>query len=428
MKYFCTNCNAEYLKWSGRCSSCGEWDSLVEIVDEKENKNLGKRKFEVKKIGDYSKENKGIERIASGFSEFDRVLGGGIVKGSISLIAGEPGVGKSTLLSQIAINISQKEKVIYISGEESGTQIYSRIKRLSNNKPYNQLLASEEINIENIEELVSEEKPALIIVDSIQSLSSSSVRSYAGSIGQVRVCGAMLTRIAKQRSVAVLVIGQINKDGNVAGPKVLEHIVDTVIYFEGGEHSQFRVVRAAKNRFGATDEIGVFEMTSEGLLEIKNPSKAFLSEDDWGIGSAVGVMMKGSRVVFVEVQALVVQRGSEVGPLRRVANGIKKPRLDMLCAVLSRRGGVYLGDSDVFINIVGGIEVDDPSLDLAVCAAIKAAVGDKKLDNSVVYYGEVGLTGNVRKGISEKSISKEAKRLGYTLKFRNKEALNLKSI
>lgn len=428
MKYFCTNCNAEYLKWSGRCSSCGEWDSLVEIIDDKEEKSLGKRKFGVKKISEYSKENKGIERIDSGFSEFDRVLGGGIVRGSISLIAGEPGVGKSTLLSQIAINISQKEKVIYISGEESGAQIYSRIKRLSDNKPYNELLASEEINIENIEELVSEEKPALVIVDSIQSLYSSSVRSFAGSIGQVRVCGVMLTRIAKQHGVAVLVIGQINKDGNVAGPKVLEHIVDTVIYFEGGEHSQFRIVRSVKNRFGATDEIGVFEMTSQGLLEVKNPSKAFISEDDWGIGSAVGAMMRGSRVVFVEVQALVVQRGSDIGPLRRIANGIKKPRLDMLCAVLSKRGGVYLGDSDVFINIAGGIEVDDPSLDLAVCASIKAAVSDKKLDNSVVYYGEVGLTGNIRKGMSEKSILKEAKRLGYRLMFRNKEALNLKDI
>jgi len=274
---------------------------------------------------------------------------------------------------------------------------------------------SDEINVENIESLIIKEKPSLVIIDSIQSLFSTTLRSYAGSIGQVRVCGAKLTRVAKDNGIPIFLVGQMTKEGSVAGPKVLEHIVDTVLYIEGGEYNIFRVLRSAKNRFGATDEIGVFEMQSTGLIEIPNPSKAFLEGGSWGVGSAIGAIHKGSRVVLVEVQALVVEHGGEAGPLRRVANGIKKPRLDMLCAVISRRGGAYLGDKDVFVNVVGGVVVDDPSLDLAICMAIKASAKDEVLSNIKLYYGEVGLTGEIRGGISIKDIDKEAKRLGYTV-------------
>ncbi|MCC7290414.1 DNA repair protein RadA [bacterium] len=432
MKYFCTNCNAEYLKWSGRCSACGEWDSLQEAVEDSKAEGKSKKKEYVGKAYKFNeisrKSNAPSARLLSGFTEFDRVLGGGIVPGSITLIAGEPGIGKSTLLSQIAVNLSQTKKVLYISGEESASQIYSRIKRISKANSYSNLLVSEDVVVEAIDALVEAEMPDLVIVDSVQSLSSETVRSYAGSIGQVRVCGAKLTRIAKFYNAAVFVIGQITKEGSVAGPKVLEHIVDSVMFFEGGEYSQFRILRAGKNRFGATDEIGVFEMSSEGMVQVENPSQAFLDDENWGEGTAIGSILKGSRVVFVEVQALVVDRGSEFGPLRRVANGVRKQRLDMLCAVLSRRGGVYLGDKDVFVNVVGGVEVGDPSLDLALCMAIKSASRDETLSSKSVYFGEVGLTGEIRRGGTYKTVAKEAKRLGYKLVSGMSGSTNIKQL
>lgn len=427
MKYFCTNCGAEFLKWSGRCSSCNEWETLVESVDDNEKETLVVS--HAKPITQYIKQEGSIQqRLKSGFEEFDRVLGGGIFKGSISLIAGEPGVGKSTLLLQIAMHISQNDKVIYVSGEESGSQVYSRLKRFGSKLDYSNLLVCEDTNVERIDALIEAEKPSLVIVDSIQSLTSERVRSFAGSVGQVRVCGAVLTKMAKRLNIPVFVIGQITKEGSVAGPKVLEHIVDTVLQIGGGEYSQFRIVRAVKNRFGATDEIGVFEMSGLGLIGVENPSQAFLEKDDWGQGSALGAIVTGSRVVFVEVQALVVERGSEVGPLRRVANGIKKQRLDMLCAMLSRRGGYYLGDKDVFLNVVGGMNVDDPSLDLAICVAIKAAGNDKVTDKNSVYFGEVSLNGGIRKGFSYKSIEKESKRLGYKLVSKSSKISNIRSL
>lgn len=431
MKFFCTNCGAEYLKWSGKCSACGEWETLKEVEEIDEKIASRRQKTETYKLSDLSKKTDIKERILSGYGELDRVLGGGIVNGSLVLIAGEPGIGKSTLLTQVALTLSSQMNVLYISGEESPSQVYSRIQRFDNNKPSKikrELSLSSEVNVESIIDLIDDDKPDMVIIDSIQSLFSDTVRSYAGSIGQVRVCGAKLTHCAKQFGIPIFLVGQITKEGNVAGPKVLEHIVDTVLYFEGGEYNVFRILRSVKNRFGATNEIGVFEMTSRGLLEIGNPSKAFLDEGNWGVGSAIGGINKGSRVVFVEVQALVVERGAEVGPLRRVANGIKKPRLDMLCAVMSKRGGVFLGDKDVFVNVVGGIEVGDPSLDLAVCAAIKAACKERELDRKALYYGEVGLTGEVREGISADSIKKEAKRVGYKVFVFSKGRKNIRDL
>lgn len=416
MKYACSNCGAEFLAWEGRCSSCGEWESLVEVKSEDKvgaTSPVAAISVPLSKI----KEGSGGRRFSTGFEEFDRVLGGGIVEGGVVLVAGEPGIGKSTLLLQVAANLARNEKVLYVCGEESSSQLYSRLKRVSSAKSLatisNNLIVTEDVNVENVAALIKEEAFSLVIVDSVQSMVSTSSRSYAGSIGQVRVSGSVLTRAAKVAQTSMILVGQINKDGNIAGPKVLEHIVDVVVSFEGGEYNAFRVVRGVKNRFGATNEIGVFEMSGGGLAEVGNPSQAFLEGSISGPGSAIGAVLKGSRVVFVEVQALVVERGADIGPLRRVANGIKKPRLDMLCAVLSKRGGVYLGDKDVFVNVVGGITVDDPALDLAVCAAIKAAVEDKVLSKDTLYWGEVGLTGEIRGGFTGDSVLKEASRVGY---------------
>lgn len=416
MKYACSNCGAEFLAWEGRCSVCGEWESLVEIKGEEKPSSSAPVPALSTPLAKLKEDSAG-KRFSTGFEEFDRVLGGGIVAGGVVLVAGEPGIGKSTLLLQVAANLAKKEKILYVCGEESASQLYTRLKRVSDLKHLagisKNLIVTEDINVENVAQLIKEEDFSLVIVDSVQSMVSSSSRSYAGSIGQVRVSGSVLTRAAKVAQTAMILVGQINKDGNIAGPKVLEHIVDVVVSFEGGEYNAFRVVRGVKNRFGATNEIGVFEMLGSGLSELGNPSQAFLEGSVSGPGSAIGAVLKGSRVVFVEVQALVVDRGADIGPLRRVANGIKKPRLDMLCAVLSKRGGVYLGDKDVFVNVVGGVTVDDPALDLAVCAAIKAAVEDKVLSKDVLYWGEVGLTGEIRGGFTGDSVLKEAARVGY---------------
>ncbi|HVX92963.1 MAG TPA: DNA repair protein RadA [Candidatus Dojkabacteria bacterium] len=426
MKYYCTNCGAEFLKWSGKCSNCGQWDSLAEIPaaelkskNSSTKKSSGKVGFEkpvalsqFKKDYDPTK----FDRFSSGFKELDRVLGGGIVIGSIVLIAGEPGVGKSTLLTQVIQNLSASKRILYVSGEESVSQIYSRFSRINNKGEYSNesVLLSNETNVEAIMEMLDGDLPEVLIVDSIQSLYSDTVKSIAGSIGQVRVVGSLLTRIAKDFNIPVLVVGQINKDGNVAGPKVLEHVVDTVLYLEGAEFNVFRILRSIKNRFGSTNEIGVFEMTSSGMIEVADFSKVFVDKEiSNNSGVAIGATLQGSRIVFVEVQALVVDRGMESGPLRRVANGIRKPRLDMLCAVISKKAKAFLGDKDVFVNVVGGMNIDDPAIDLAVCAAIESAVWDKVVDLNKVFYGEVGLTGEIRSGIGVDAVLNEAKKVGY---------------
>lgn len=421
MSYYCTNCGNEFLKWSGKCGSCGQWDTLAESPNQDIPKGKGSSSksavpAKVVTLSDLEKDfkNGSNPRISTTFAEFDRVLGGGIVPGSITLVTGEPGIGKSTILLQIALNLSKSIDVLYISGEESVSQVYSRVLRISKKDAYSDLLSiSDETNLESITELILEKKPDLTIIDSIQSLESSLVKSASGSMGQVRVCGSTLTKVAKSSGVPIIIVGQINKEGSVAGPKVLEHVVDTVLHFEGGEFNTFRLLRSVKNRFGSTNEIGVFEMGEGGLSEISNPSELFFGSQRGLSGTAIGAVIQGSRVVFVEVQALVNERGMESGPLRRVANGIKKPRLDMLCAVMSKRGKVFLGDKDVFVNIVGGVNVDNPSIDLAVCCAIKSAVSDSAVDSRSVYWGEVGLTGEVRGLFGSEMVQKETARLGY---------------
>jgi len=420
MKYVCSSCGSEFLKWSGRCSNCGQWGTLEEVDDEvsKENSKVSSTKSPYKSIIEYRKSTdskKGAKnRLGTGFKELDRVLGGGLIEGEVVLVSGEPGVGKSTLLLQVALNLSAKKKILYVCGEESPSQLISRLDRLSvdGGKPEN-IFVTNDVIIENIYNLVSEEKFDLVIVDSIQSVTSITSKGYPGSISQVRASGSLLTRLSKVTGIPCVIVGQINKVGDIAGPMILEHIVDCVLYIEGGEFNQYRIIRGMKNRFGSTNEIGVFEMTSAGLNEVGNPSLVFLDTKSSVSGSAISAVVQGSRVVFVEVQALVVERGAEVGPLRRVANGIKKPRLDMLCAVLSRRGNVYLGDKDVFVNVVGGITVSDPAVDLAVCAAIKSVVRDEVLDRKYIYFGEVGLTGEVRGTWGLDSVMAEASRVGY---------------
>jgi len=421
MKYICSSCGSEFLRWSGKCSVCNEWGTLEELSEEVVTAN-GKAgsntKAVYKSITEYrgsTDSKKGAKnRLSTGYKEFDRVLGGGLISGEVVLMSGEPGVGKSTILLQVALNISSKLRVLYVCGEESPSQLVSRLDRLAKEKDnVENIFVTNDVVVENIFNLVSEEKFGLVIVDSVQSVSSLTSKGYPGSISQVRASGALLTRLSKVTGVPSILVGQINKGGDIAGPKILEHIVDCVLYIEGGEFNQYRILRGMKNRFGSTNEIGVFEMTSMGLEEVGNPSLIFLDSKTSVSGSAIGAILQGSRVVFVEVQALVVERGSEVGPLRRVANGIKKPRLDMLCAVLSRRGGVFLGDKDVFVNIVGGVTVSDPAVDLAVCAAIKSAVKDSVLDKEGIYFGEVGLTGEIRGTWGMDSVLSEAARVGY---------------
>ncbi len=423
MKYVCSACSAEFLKWSGKCSSCGEWGTLEEFEDIPEStgnvKNISKASAVSlnKYIG--SKQEKEIkkERISTGYEEFDRVLGKGLVDGEVVLLSGEPGVGKSTLLMQVVVNFTKKGKVLYICGEESPAQLNSRLERIVGKdaaKKIDGFIVTEDTMAESIVALIEQEKFELVVVDSIQSISSAQSRGYAGSISQVRVSGAMLTRVAKQTGTPIFIVGQINKGGDIAGPKVLEHIVDCVLYMEGDQFNQYRVIRSMKNRFGSTNEIGVFEMRGNGLSEVGNPSLLFLESSSESSGSAIGAVLQGSRVVFVEVQALVVERESEGGPLRRVANGIKKPRLDMLCAVLLRKGNVFLGNKDVFVNVVGGLNINDPAIDLAVCAAIKSSVTDKVLSKDLIYFGEVGLTGEIRGTWGVEAVIKEAERSGYS--------------
>jgi DNA repair protein RadA/Sms len=426
MKYICTNCESEFLKWSGKCPSCGEWGTLEELEDEnvssKKASNDKKKPSDYKPITDFSYKSDSKthkNRLSTGYSELDRVLGGGLVGGEVVLISGEPGVGKSTILLQVALNLVKEGKeILYVCGEESPSQLYSRLDRVNNgksSKKYDNLFVTDSTDVDEIAILIESKGFDLVIVDSIQSVSSESSRGFVGSVSQVRVSGTVLTRTAKQTATPIFIVGQINKMGNVAGPKILEHIVDAVLYIEGEQFNQYRVVRGMKNRYGSTNEIGVFEMGSSGLSEIVNPSLVFLEDTHKVSGSAIGAVLQGSRTVFVEVQALVSERdeGGFSGPLKRVANGIKKPRLDMLCAVLTRKGGCFLGNKDVYVNVVGGLSISDPALDLAVCAAIKSASKDEILDSSTIYFGEVGLTGEVRGSWGLDTILKESERVGY---------------
>jgi DNA repair protein RadA/Sms len=415
--FVCQECGAQSPKWLGRCADCGAWNSLVEErpVESGGAPSAGHRYALAGAAGaaqlyaDIALEHHA--RLSTGIDEFDRVLGGGVVPGSLVLLGGEPGIGKSTLLLQAAANVARTiGPVLYSSGEESEHQIKSRGERLAVGHAPLYLLA--ETCLERILEEIARIKPALVIVDSVQTVFSLKFQSAPGSIGQVREAATQLLFMAKGQNIPTFLVGHITKDGSLAGPKALEHVVDTVLYFEGERHHSHRVVRAVKNRFGAASELGVFEMTSTGLRPVPNPSKMFLAERPVGApGSAVLCSVEGSRPILVEVQALVST--SSYGTARRMANGIDQQRLSLLLAVLEKRAGLNLVGDDVFVNIAGGMTVDEPATDLGVLAAIASSVRNKVIPSTTAMFGEVGLAGEVR-GISQAGLRiREAAQMGF---------------
>jgi DNA repair protein RadA/Sms len=412
--FACTACGAQSQKWLGRCPDCGEWNtfaeettSLAAVQGRGASAALGGRGARLYADVDTATH----ERLSSGISELDRVLGGGIVPGSLVLLGGAPGIGKSTLLLQAAAHFATHVgPVLYGSGEESEHQIKARGQRLGVDNSPLYLLA--ETCVERLIEEVERVKPALLIVDSIQTVFSLKLPSAPGSVGQVRQAATDLLFLAKGRNIPTILVGHITKDGNLAGPKVLEHVVDTVLYFEGEQHHAHRVIRAVKNRFGAVSELGVFEMSARGLVEVPNPSQLFLAERPANApGSAVLCTIEGSRPILVEVQALV--SAATYGNARRTANGLDQNRLALLLAVLDKRAGLNLVSDDVFVNVAGGVAVDEPAADLAVLVAVASSLRNKPLPSDVVVFGEVGLAGEVRATTQAVLRVREAAQLGF---------------
>ncbi len=417
--YVCQNCGNQERKWQGKCDDCGEWNTFVEEKFRPTAQPIGKgsaaistRQFrETKPISYNEIESQDDARTTSGIEEFDRVLGGGIVAGSLVLIGGSPGIGKSTLVAQIADNLSAKDlKVLYVSGEESERQIKMRGERLGLSA--DNLFLLPETNLETILDETEKLKPDVIIVDSIQTVFSPRIESAPGSVSQVREVAGQFMMFAKSTNVPVFLIGHVTKEGSIAGPKALEHIVDTVLYFEGDRHHNHRIIRATKNRFGAANEIGIFEMTNAGLIPVGNPSEVFLQERPEGAsGSVVTVCMEGTRPMLVEVQALVT--GTKFGTGRRMAQGFDYNRTSLLIAVLEKKLGFQLANDDVFVNIAGGLEVDEPAADLGVIAAISSSFRNLQIPPDTAVFGEVGLTGEVRGVLQAQSRAREAQTLGF---------------
>ena len=411
--YACTECGASASKWQGQCPGCGVWNTLVETVEE--TVSVSSKRFaalsgtaRLQVLAEI--EAREEDRLPTGISEFDRALGGGLVAGGVVLIGGDPGIGKSTLLLQALEALSAGHHVIYVSGEESGQQIALRARRLSLATRQLKLLA--EINLEKILGVLQAEKPEVAVIDSIQTLWSDQLSSAPGSVAQVRECAAQLTRLAKQSGTTIILVGHVTKEGALAGPRVLEHIVDTVLYFEGDTHSSFRLIRAVKNRYGAVNEIGVFAMTDKGLKGVNNPSAMFLSRHGQEVpGSCVLVTQEGSRPLLVEIQALVDQAH---GNPRRLTVGLDAQRLAMLLAVLHRHAGIVCFDQDVFVNAVGGVKLTEPATDLAVMLAIISSLRSRPLPGKLVVFGEVGLAGEIRPAPRGQERLKEAAKLGFT--------------
>ncbi|MCD4673210.1 MAG: DNA repair protein RadA [Anaerolineaceae bacterium] len=421
--YVCQKCGRTYPQQIGRCPSCGAWDSMVEEmmapepgkVSRKHSRGLSGRS-QPRRIADV--EGNVEERLPLSISEFSRVLGGGIVPGSIVLIGGDPGIGKSTLMLQLTMEMASREKVLYVSGEESEQQIKMRAARLTRGKDGSpgplpdQLYLVTETNLDMILEHVREIAPRLLVVDSIQTVYRPEMESAAGSVSQVRESAARLRELAKTSGVAVFVIGHVTKDGNIAGPRVLEHIVDTVLYLEGERYQFFRLLRSVKNRFGATSEVGVFEMQEKGMVEVPNPSEAFLAERMVNApGSAIAVTMEGTRPLLVEVQGLTSP--TSYGNPRRTPNGVDFNRLLLIAAVLTRRLKLRLGEQDVFVNVVGGLRVSEPASDLAVAAAITSSMRDVPVRADTALIGEVGLSGELRWVGQMDARLREAAKLGF---------------
>ena len=413
--FFCQSCGHSAPKWLGKCPSCGEWNTFVEELVEQavhpaevwKTKGSPKSAAKPKLLNEVSFENQ--PKLTCSDPEFNRVLGGGIVPGSLVLIGGEPGIGKSTLLLQVALSLTQT-RVLYVTGEESEQQIKLRADRLASKS--HSLYILTETNTQAIFRHLVELDPELIIVDSIQTLFSDQIESGPGSVSQIRECALELMRFAKESGTPIFLVGHITKEGSIAGPKVLEHLVDTVLQFEGDRHMIYRILRTTKNRFGSTSELGIYEMLGSGLRPVTNPSEILLSQrDEPSSGIAIGTLMEGNRPLLVEIQSLV--SASSYGNAQRTANGYDGKRLSMLIAVLEKRGGYKLAIQDVFLNITGGIRVDDPALDLATCMSLVSSYEDKILDSSICFAAEVGLGGELRSVTRIDQRIAEAEKLGF---------------
>ncbi len=416
-KFVCQNCGTAHAKWAGRCENCGEWNTLVEqeLPTEAEAKSalargaVSGKKLAAVSINEIEPSDAG-SRLKTGFPELDNVLGGGILLGGVALLAGQPGMGKSTILMQVCANVSNAgRKVLYVSGEESAGQVKMRAIRLGASSDQLHFASSSSAN--DIAKTIEENGYDLVIVDSIQTLSMAEISSAPGTVSQVSNCGNLIIRAAKASGTAVIIVGHVTKDGTLAGPKVLEHLVDVVLNFEGDRYGGFKTIRAVKNRFGSTTEVAIFEMASEGLVEVKNPSEALLSERQNTDGSIIMATIEGTRPLLVEIQALV--NPTNFGYPKRTASGFDLNRLNLLIAVLEKRTKLKLQDKDIFINVVGGLKLNDSAADLAICMAIASAAAGRKLDDKVVVFGEVGLGGEIRSVIAPDRRIAEAKKLGF---------------
>jgi DNA repair protein RadA/Sms len=410
--YTCSECGGTSPKWLGKCPHCNAWNTLVEGVAEGPSKHRFQSLAAPQPVATLSEiEATDVDRRPTGIEELDRVLGGGMVAGGVVLIGGDPGIGKSTLLLQALDALSRSVPTLYVTGEESGAQVALRSRRLGLDGSQVRVVA--EINLEKISATLATERPAVCVIDSIQTVYSEELTSAPGSVAQVRECAAQLTRIAKSSGTAMVLVGHVTKEGALAGPRVLEHIVDTVLYFEGDTHSSFRLVRAIKNRFGAVNEIGVFAMTEKGLKGVANPSAIFLSTHGEPVaGSCVLVTLEGTRPMLVEIQALVDAGGPSP---RRLSVGLDRDRLAMMLAVMHRHAGIACMDQDVFVNAVGGVRISEPSADLAVMLAIQSSLRGKPLPRGFIAFGEVGLAGEVRPAPRGQERLKEAAKLGFSV-------------
>lgn len=411
--FFCQECGYESPKWMGQCPGCKSWNTFVEETvgpnQTKHQEAIGRKKAEPVALSEISLDEE--DRIHTGIKELDRVLGGGIVQGSMTLVGGDPGIGKSTLLLQVCRNLADRVSVLYISGEESLKQIKLRAQRIGVFGERLRLLC--ETNLDMIRQVIEKEKPTVVVIDSIQTMYNEEVSSAPGSVSQVRESTGVLLQIAKGLGVSIFIVGHVTKDGNVAGPRVLEHMVDTVLYFEGDRHASYRILRGVKNRFGSTNEIGVFEMREEGLVEVENPSEFMLAGRPEGAsGSVVACSMEGTRPILIEIQALVC--ASNFGMPRRTAAGTDYNRVNLLMAVLEKRLGLHLSASDAYVNIAGGIRMNEPAVDLGILLAVVSSYKDIVIDDKVLVFGEVGLSGEVRAVSMAEQRVQEAKKLGFT--------------
>ena len=411
--YVCQQCGYDTPKWAGKCPNCGEWNTMVEMRGVSESKSGGRKSSKIAKksftLKDVPKTK--TKRKSTNISEFDRVLGGGLVDGQVVLLAGEPGIGKSTLLLQLA----QKFKdVYYVSGEESATQIKLRADRLKVNSKTLRLLDSTDVDVvlATLEKDLVKESFSVVIIDSVQTMSTSDLSGIAGSVGQVRECGMRLISFAKTNGIPLVMVGHVTKEGTVAGPATLTHMVDTVLWFEGDKLQSVRLIRALKNRFGATDEVGVFEMKESGLEGISDAESFFLDSEKTGPGSAVTAILEGTRPVLIEIQSLVIP--SNLAIPRRVVQGLDSKRVELIIAILSKHCGLNLGSRDVYVNVVGGIKVNDPAVDLAIAASIMSSEKDKPIVPKRIVVGELDLQGRIREVSQFKKRLVQAKRLGYT--------------